>query len=360
MTPVLTHLPRAFKRRWPIRRARCLAPLLMVTTMVFAPAQATAITQPACSQQAPATGLPDRSGGAAELATPLPVNGFWQLLAETRRVVEAVCQPLTAEDADRLTDEADLWLTVTQIVYPDGQVQPVVTGGLVAALRMRPFDRAAVLTQLDATLAWRSAARAPAGSEADLDTLPGIFARPEFQTGEEPFWQRWQRQFLEWVQSLVPDVMIDNAPAGTGELLTIGLVVVLLGVLLFAARGLVGNLAGDARARTVAHEQPLTSDAALDRAQALSAEGDYRSAVRFLYLAALLKLDERGLLRYDRSLTNREVLRRVRGRPDLVAHLRDVIDVFDRVWYGFQRIDADGYRQYADDVRALDRMRLER
>ena len=86
---------------------------------------------------------------------------------------------------------------------------------------------------------------------------------------------------------------------------------------------------------------PLTADAALQRAQTFSAGGDYRTAVRYLYLSTLLLLEERGLFRYDRSLTNREYLRRVAHDPTLSAILQDVVEVFDRVHVRRHRATVD-------------------
>ena len=76
--------------------------------------------------------------------------------------------------------------------------------------------------------------------------------------------------------------------------------------------------------------------------------------MRYLYLAALLRLDERGLLRYDRALTNREYLERVRENPALRERLRPIVDTFDRVWYGHAQLDAEGFAEYRARVRALD------
>ncbi len=100
-------------------------------------------------------------------------------------------------------------------------------------------------------------------------------------------------------------------------------------------------------------DELLTAETALKKAQTLSTGGDYRMAVRYLYLSTLLILEERGLFRYDRSKTNREYLRSVRERPELAETLRDVVDVFDRVWYGFQPLSQSDYSQYQTRVEAL-------
>jgi hypothetical protein len=64
-------------------------------------------------------------------------------------------------------------------------------------------------------------------------------------------------------------------------------------------------------------------------------------------------LDEQGVMRYDRSRTNREYLRSVSSRPELAAPLHDVIEVFDRVWYGFQKVDENTYKSYVEHVEEL-------
>ncbi|RMD73583.1 MAG: DUF4129 domain-containing protein, partial [Chloroflexi bacterium] len=74
--------------------------------------------------------------------------------------------------------------------------------------------------------------------------------------------------------------------------------------------------------------------------------GDRRSAVRYLYLAALLWLDEQGLLHYDRSLTNREYLQQLRDQRSLRDRLAPVVNTFDAVWYGQQVIDEQAFARY--------------
>ncbi len=83
--------------------------------------------------------------------------------------------------------------------------------------------------------------------------------------------------------------------------------------------------------------------------------------MRFLYLAALLRLDERDLLRYDRAMTNREYLEQTRDNPVLRARLAPVVDTFDRVWYGHVPLDATAFADYRAQVEALgsDRMKIE-
>ena len=105
-------------------------------------------------------------------------------------------------------------------------------------------------------------------------------------------------------------------------------------------------------------EENLSAVTALSKAQAMSNSGDYRMAVRYLYLAALLQLEERGLLRYDRSRTNREYLRDINRSgmaqfPRLSDNFAEVVEIFNSVWYGYQPLDQTSYENYSVRVAKL-------
>ena len=91
-----------------------------------------------------------------------------------------------------------------------------------------------------------------------------------------------------------------------------------------------------------------TERAALARAETAEAASDFRGALRFLYLSAILHLQERGMLPYDRSLTNREYLHRAQTDIDLHTALGPAITVFDEVWYGHKPCDAETVANYRD------------
>jgi hypothetical protein len=80
--------------------------------------------------------------------------------------------------------------------------------------------------------------------------------------------------------------------------------------------------------------------------------------MRLLYLAALLHLDEVGMLRFDRALTNREVLASVAADAPLRRQLAPVVAQFDRVWYGhapFGQAEFEAVAQQIRDLRAMER-----
>lgn len=69
-------------------------------------------------------------------------------------------------------------------------------------------------------------------------------------------------------------------------------------------------------------------------AKARIATGDHRSAMRALYLALLGKLHQQGAIVYDRHRTNREYLRAMRASPLRKEAFEELVEVFDRKWYG--------------------------
>lgn len=89
-----------------------------------------------------------------------------------------------------------------------------------------------------------------------------------------------------------------------------------------------------------------TEKAALAHAATAEAASDFRGALRYLYLSAILHLQERGVLPYDKSLTNREYLHQAEDDLDLYAALGPAITVFDEVWYGYKPCNAETIANY--------------
>ncbi len=197
--------------------------------------------------------------------------------------------------------------------------------------------------------------------------LSDILARPEFQWQEQPrspLAELWDRIII-WLLERVADLF---EIAGMTGAVTAGLfrfvftavfVLITAAALAYLFQGLLANFVAEAEidADDGGFIENLTAKTALERAQTLSSSGDYRSAVRYLYLSTLLMLEERGLLRYDRSLTNHEYLGSVAHLPELFAVLYEVIDVFDRVWYGYQPLNEAEYTHYATRVAELKRQK---
>jgi hypothetical protein len=196
-------------------------------------------------------------------------------------------------------------------------------------------------------------------SVQDVDPLKEILARPEFQwtQAQAPQNPQWLQNILDAIAKLMDRLAygVQNGVYYGRVPLIVAAVIVFITSIFFVARNISRNLVREVElaAENADDDALLTSKGAMQRAQTLSSQGDYRTAVRYLYLSSLLILDEHGVLRYDRSRTNREYLRSVSSKPELEKPLGDVIDVFDRVWYGFDAVDEETYQSYVKHVDEL-------
>jgi hypothetical protein len=100
-------------------------------------------------------------------------------------------------------------------------------------------------------------------------------------------------------------------------------------------------------------DDPTTPANADTRAADKVEAGDYRRAVRYLYLSCLLSLDEQHLIQYDKALTNREHLAQLATNPALRQQMQGIVNTFERVWYGFAPVDANLYQQFRQSVEQI-------
>lgn len=297
---------------------------------------------------------------AADDASTLPLAAYWNLLETTHtRLTELTDSPLkTIRPA--LDALAAQWDTVTAVELPDGTILPVDTRYFAALLRAEEPDLPFLTELLATTLAARDSWPQTHFDSTDLAKLTEILQRPEFQWQPVPphplqaLWDRLMNAFNRFLDWLFPDV--DGViPLPLDWIITLIGTIILIAVFLYILQGTWGNLIAEAESagNGEGDTAPLTADTARQRARQLAQAGDHRTAIRYLYLASLLLLEERGLLRYDRTLTNRETLRSVANRPDLAAPLQDVVETFDRVWYGYQEVDQPAFEHYAEKVEDL-------
>lgn len=102
---------------------------------------------------------------------------------------------------------------------------------------------------------------------------------------------------------------------------------------------------GEEEARRVLSESP---DEWRRRADKLAEEGQFREAIRLLYLAVLSLLHQRQLIRFEPTRTNGEYVRQVRlserAPPELHSPFRELTERFESNWYGEWNCLADDYR----------------
>ncbi|HEX5706814.1 MAG TPA: DUF4129 domain-containing protein [Pyrinomonadaceae bacterium] len=90
----------------------------------------------------------------------------------------------------------------------------------------------------------------------------------------------------------------------------------------------------------------------LSDAERLARAGDLRGAIRKAYVALLLELGDRNVLRLARHKTNREYLYAVRQHaPPLYPFMRPLTLSFERYWYGYERATEDDWRDFLTNCR---------
>lgn len=289
---------------------------------------------------------------------------YWHLI-ET--VWQDAQRYASVNDPTRLRDAAAQLQTITAVQQPDGHLIPVNHTFLISQLQQENINWSDLIgllrAMLDERARWPEARyRDPTQAQADLDTILAELAIKAVDDAELAAVEADLREGQWTPNNQTRRVFtLPNIPLPSLFITLLGLVAgfILLLVLLYAFRRLALDFAAD-------HESPpqvedadenLTAQTALTRAQTLSRQQDYRSAVRYLYLSTLLILDEKGVFRYNRSRTNREYLQSVANKPEVAPVLTDVVEVFDRVWYGYEPIDDEQYHQYQGRVEKLRQQR---
>lgn len=279
-----------------------------------------------------------------------------------------------AQRSDRigLDASAETLLAITGVELPNEDIVEVDNAWLRDALAQEPPDFPLIVAALGAILDALAQARTPSDPDA-LQKLDQVFEVPPFKSREVPsawndFWDGVGRsigRFFEQLFNQMPTPNINppnvpNVPSTWGNLTPLGWVMLIIGGLLILAlvlytlRGVRRTVAAEARVRAEAEaeEEHMTVQEATDRTRNAAQAGDYRTATRYLYLSTLLWLEERGMVRYDRSRTNREYLQQLRGKPTHDAFV-PVVDTFERVWYGKRPLESADFDAYQQQINAL-------
>jgi hypothetical protein len=287
---------------------------------------------------------------------PAPVSeaDYWNLVDESHRAAAELKGKTEDEVKAGLAVLLSKWQSTLSVRMNDGQVVQLDNSHIVSALTDQKPDIDRILKIFDALQEAHQKYPSQVFTTESLVPLREILSRPEFQwqeAGPDPI-----AEFLNWLWNKLLELLgkrdgpIEINLSPLYFLAVIALTVVLYLVLRTVFRDFLNEVRV---ADENTGEELLTAEAAFTKAQNLSRGGDYRTAVRFLYLSSLLLLDERGLLRYDRSKTNREYLRSVSSSPELQQPLSEVIEVFDDVWYGYHQVDEEKFKHYSDRVEEL-------
>jgi len=254
--------------------------------------------------------------------------------------------------------------TIDVVTLPDGSTMTPDLSAIVDDLRP-PDDLANAEARLSALLGQLDQPERPSATNPNDATasLNQVLARSEFQPKSDKKPQSLVGWLLHQIGRLLNPLLqpigrrLLSAARWFASLQELREVVaVVIGVValtalgIWAVRGLRrGFSSGVARLPVVAPGERLNAVDLRKEADELAGKRSYRLAIRALYLAALLRLDERGVLSFERALTNREVLKNAgkSGSAPLVERLAPLVDRFDRHWYGAVVCTEDDYREFA-------------
>ncbi|MGH2458974.1 MAG: DUF4129 domain-containing protein [Chloroflexota bacterium] len=244
---------------------------------------------------------------------------------------------------------------VGAVVMPDGSTIRPDNAAIIAALDATPPDVETARAELTSRLSAMSDASASGPGADARPALRGVLSRPEFQPAPppDPFtgFLRNDEGVIGHLVGRILDRLFGSGEPGDPRTLfwaAVGLIAIAVAVFLML-RGVRRSI-GPPVTRPDEEEPPMatTSEAARSEAERLAQAGAFRAAIRALYLAVLLDWDEHGELRFDRALTNREVVAKARslGSARLVETLAPLVDRFDRVWYGSSSCTSEEYRAF--------------
>jgi len=81
---------------------------------------------------------------------------------------------------------------------------------------------------------------------------------------------------------------------------------------------------------------------------------DRRVSVRYLYIAALLSLNEKNIIRIEPSATNGIILRQIRQKaPTLLEAFSQTADTFHKAWFGNKNVSNESYQRFTRAVNML-------
>jgi hypothetical protein len=263
-------------------------------------------------------------------------------------------------DSVGLREVAPRLVETHAVVLTDGSSVPVNNGWLAKELAEAEPDLPRIAQRLGALIDALTVSGGGGDTGEARQQLRDILNRPPFAAQESR--NSLLAQLLDWLFETFGDLLKPPGEPGSGPANVLGWIVsflgavLVIGVLIYLLLGMRRSLVGEARVSGQSEEERLTASGALEQADVLARGGDYRSAMRYLYLSSLKLLDERGILRYDRALTNREYLKRLE-HTEARQRLAPIVETFDRVWYGHAPLDGEGFRAYQQQVEGLRNLR---
>lgn len=287
-----------------------------------------------------------------QVSPPLDEADFWQRLLTTEALLETAITQVGQSGGFDPAPINDLWVNVTAVRLQNGAIIQVDTGWLRVEAGMSATELRLVQQRIQAILEFRQGQGDFPLSESgsQRDELNDVVEDDRFDYGEESSAaDDYQEEKVEEAPASTPTLPLIPAQLSQLILLVLGLIAV-IGFVTYLLRGL------NVQRATIAEsgeDIPVTAEAAGEMAAQSQMTQDYRAAIRYLYLASLLTLDEKGTIHFDPHLTNYEHLSQLQRGSQQRELLTWIVNVFDQVWYGFAPANEGLYQQFQQQVERL-------
>ena len=195
-------------------------------------------------------------------------------------------------------------------------------------------------------------------------TVAEVLAQPEFRQAHDPS-PGWGERLLEKLKNALSWLRdrLWGLPVWLGWLIVAWMVLTLIAILAHFVYVLLSQV-GVGRGRRTGRRRPEYRiygdrkegfDAVFAEAQRQLQAGRWAAAVRYLYVAAILWLDQHGRVRFRESKTNRDYIRELAPHAGAQQRFRTLTQAFDVAVYGGHAPTEDTCRAMATTLKSLQR-----
>lgn len=197
--------------------------------------------------------------------------------------------------------------------------------------------------------------------ESIRQTASDVLSGPDYQLdkGLDESTRSWWQTVLSWI--LAPFIWLFEALNGLPLPIRIVVSIVLSVIAIALIIHIIWSLAVAIRGINKVVRAPVDTDEKTDPHQLehsaadAAEQGSYLEAIRLLFRAALVRIEQSEKKRFRLGITNRELLRRYRRSP-LGDPLSLLVEIVDRKWYGAEECDSADYahcREQHASIRTL-------
>lgn len=191
--------------------------------------------------------------------------------------------------------------------------------------------------------------------DAVVEKILGKFEYRHLRNGYKDLIDRIRTSIEDWLRKWLEGKTIKFNEAGdtpfylsNGVLIFAIVLIVLIILLLFLLlHRMLGKNAKVKRIYGEIIDEKTTTEQLLDKSNKCKEKGDYREAIRYGFIAVLVKLNEKNLLYLDEAMTNSEMINLLRKNDfEYSEAFEGLVSIFNQVWYGHKAVNEDKYSSW--------------